>query len=742
MQFHLNNIIRILLFCLVIYFVQFNELKAQTTYQLPPNQPEQDACNALQICGNSFYTPYSYTGTGRKLDLDQTPCFTGPGGGEKNSVWLQIHILQAGNVVFKIKPVNPDDDYDFAVIKITGKSCSSFTSKDVVGCNYNSNVPGSNIDGVIGVSDTSRTPFIKEGTFGNSFAQAVFAKSDDVFLIMINNFGNYVSGGPSKGFTIDFSGSTAIFYNNGSPRLNNIDVPCNNASSITIRTTTDILCSSIAADGSDFATNAPAKIISAAGINCTDRGGYTNSIVINFSSVLPPGSYTISAKKGVDNNTLTGLCNNDLLLPSDTVSFIVKQNAKEVMDNESICYQQLPYSWNGMQIEKGGNNVASYTTASAFGCDSITILNLSVTQAPQQLNISKTICDGDSYILPWDSTINAAGTYVHHYTNTNGCDSLVESINVDVTIPKSGNVDTRDSTIQTGFCQGGFIVLTPKNNFINYLWNTGESSDSITVNIAGTYALVATDTEGCITIDTFVVAAYQRPLAAFSNIEKLCGDTVKTLDAGAGFMHYLWSNGSNAETITTNKPGKFWVTLTSTRNCMNTDTVNVVAEQKPANFLVSDMVKCVYKPITLIPSNNFSSYQWSNGSISKSINVSTGGLYWLNVTDYNGCTGRDSVTVIDSACLEYFFMPTAFTPNNDQLNDIFKPAFAGPLSGYHLSIYNRWGKLIFSTKDPLTGWDGTLGGFQQPMGAYIWICSYTLDGQSPHTEKGTVTLIR
>src|SRR6476469_9949889 len=102
MEFHLHSITRILLFCLVIYFVQLNKLKAQTSYQLPPNQPEQDACNALQICGTSFYTPYSYTGTGRKLDLDETPCFPGADGGEKNSVWLQIHILQAGNIVFEI----------------------------------------------------------------------------------------------------------------------------------------------------------------------------------------------------------------------------------------------------------------------------------------------------------------------------------------------------------------------------------------------------------------------------------------------------------------------------------------------------------------------------------------------------------------------------------------------------------------------------------------------------------------
>ena len=162
----------VLFFCLVLYFVQSNKVMAQATYQLPPNQPEQDACHALPLCGSSFSTPYSYTGTGKTVDLDSTPC----NGGEKNSVWLQIHIATAGNVIFKIKPVSQYDDYDFAVLRVTGKSCSSLTSSDVVRCNFNSNVPGSNIAGEIGLSDTSRTPYVQSGTSGNSFNQAVFCK--------------------------------------------------------------------------------------------------------------------------------------------------------------------------------------------------------------------------------------------------------------------------------------------------------------------------------------------------------------------------------------------------------------------------------------------------------------------------------------------------------------------------------------------------------------------------------------
>ena len=732
----------ILLFCLSIYFVQLNKLSAQITYQLPPNQPEQDACHALQLCGNSFYTPYSYTGIGQKLDLDSTPCLAQGGGGEKNSVWLQLHIATPGNIVFKIKPVDVEDNYDFAIINVTGKSCSALTLNDVIRCNYNSNIQGSSTNGETGLSDTGKILYVQNGTFGESFCQAVFTRADEVYLIMINNLGNYVSGGLSKGFTIDFTGSTSTFYNTASPELSSVDERCNDGKSIILKTSTNILCSSIAADGSDFTTNAPAKIISASGTNCTDRGGYTNSIVINFSSVLPAGNYTISAKKGSDNNTLTGFCSNDLLLPSTPIPFIIKTGSIVKIDEEFICYQQLPYIWNGIQLKQSGNNVATYSVKSSTGCDSTTILNLHVSQAPQKVNIAKTICDGDAYVLPWDSTVSGAGTYIHHYTNSGGCDSIIETVNIKVIIPKGGNVQSRDSTIETGFCFNGSALLRAGNDFINYLWNTGQTSSSIIVNIAGTYSISAIDKDGCITIDTFVVARYPYPTAAFGNVKNLCNDSSIILDAGPGFTYYLWNNGSTSETIITSKPGKFWVALASINKCTATDTISVVKVLKPANFLIPSITRCAYQKLTLTPTSNFEAYIWNDGSFTKSIDVSASGLYWLNVTDYNGCTARDSIKIIDSICPIYFFMPSAFTPNNDTHNDIFKPTFSGGLSVYHMSIFNRWGKLIFSTINPYTGWDGIVGGYPQPVGTYIWVCSYSLNGQSSRTEKGTVTLIR
>jgi gliding motility-associated-like protein len=518
------NLLKFLLI-IAIAFIS-NNINAQATHLLPPNQPEQDACNALVVCGNSFYTPYSYTGTGRILDLASTPCAANYQG-EFNSVWLRLNINTAGKLIFKIIPVDAANDYDFAVLNATINHCNTLSVDDVVRCNFNAN-DGDNNQGISGLSDNSTTSYVEAGTY-EPFCKSINAMAGESYLIMIENFAaNESTGnGALSGFTIDFSGSTATFNNNTVPDLSSANVPCNNARSITVNLNTEVLCNSIAPDGSDFTINAPVAITGAAGINCVNDSGYTRSVVINFFAPLPAGNYIIQSKKGSDGNTLLNLCNNALALPSKQFPFIILSSGIEVTENKVICGEQLPFIWNGITVTKSGDHAADYTTVSSAGCDSTTILNLTVSKAPEQSTLSGTICSYQSYILPWDSTVTSAGMYTHHFKNKAGCDSLFEQ-----------------------------VILK------------------------------------------------------------------------------------------------------------------------------------------------------------------------------------------DSACKQFVYIPTAFTPNSDNRNDIFKPLVSGTLLQYSFTIYNRWGKMIFFSRDSLKGWNGTVDGFQQSEGTYIWICNYQLSGEPFHTEKGTVVLIR
>jgi len=270
---------------------------------LPFNQPEQDACDALEICGNTFTSSFSYQGVGLINDLTNTPCF----GGEGNVMWFRMNIVTGGIIVFTISPLNLTDDYDFAVVDITGKTCSTFTQTDVIRCNFNNNQPGSNINGVVGLNTSSITPFTTAGAFGGSFLQQINANPGDVYLIMVNNFGDPFVGGPSSGFTIDFTGTTATF-NGPTPAMTTLISSCNNATQVTLQMNHNILCNTIAANGSDFSV-AGGSIASAVGVNCGGTNGYTNQLVINFASPLPPGNYNLVAQNGSDGNTLLNTCN-------------------------------------------------------------------------------------------------------------------------------------------------------------------------------------------------------------------------------------------------------------------------------------------------------------------------------------------------------------------------------------------------------------------------------------------------
>ena len=88
-------------------------------------------------------------------------------------------------------------------------------------------------------------------------------------------------------------------------------------------------------------------------------------------------------------------------------------------------------------------------------------------------------------------------------------------------------------------------------------------------------------------------------------------------------------------------------------------------------------------------------------------------------------------------------MPSAFTPNNDGLNDKFSVLSKNPetLSGLYFAVFDRKGNAVFETKSANDGWDGTFNGKPQPMGTYFYMLQYTLDGVK-HLDKGDVTLVR
>ncbi|MGE5107534.1 MAG: gliding motility-associated C-terminal domain-containing protein [Sphingobacteriales bacterium] len=117
--------------------------------------------------------------------------------------------------------------------------------------------------------------------------------------------------------------------------------------------------------------------------------------------------------------------------------------------------------------------------------------------------------------------------------------------------------------------------------------------------------------------------------------------------------------------------------------------------------------------------------------------------YKVIVTDnIAGCTEKSSIKVKVFKTGPQLFVPNAFTPNNDQLNDVLKPIAVGISKLVYFKVYNRWGQQLYSTVSAGKGWDGTLNGREQPSGVYVWVAEAVTYTGVTITQKGTATLIR
>lgn len=334
-------------------------------------------------------------------------------------------------------------------------------------------------------------------------------------------------------------------------------------------------------------------------------------------------------------------------------------------------------------------------------------------------------------------SVNSAGAYWCRIDN--GCGSIADSISV-----SSKALPLVSLGKDTSFCAGSSIVLQSSsgNPGASFLWNTGSNSPGISIDKAGLYWLEASNSCGK-SRDSLNAALIPLPQPVLDKTSVICKGSTHLLDAGNGYSGYTWSNGASTQTINVNNAGTYWVQVKNSNGCTNADTVIIsrIAEL-PASFLPGIDSICSYEKKQLSPAQSYKTYLWNDGSTGRSASISKAGTYWLQVTDNNNCSGRDSITIYSKQCIAGFYVPTAFSPNQDGRNDYFKPIIGGIAVNYQFTIYNRWGQIIFSSRDPLQGWDGRMNGKEPEKGIYIWTCQYQLEGMDRRSEKGTVLLIR
>jgi gliding motility-associated-like protein len=118
------------------------------------------------------------------------------------------------------------------------------------------------------------------------------------------------------------------------------------------------------------------------------------------------------------------------------------------------------------------------------------------------------------------------------------------------------------------------------------------------------------------------------------------------------------------------------------------------------------------------------------------------GEYQYKVTDYNHCELSGGVSINKEYRDCAVFMPNAFSPNGDGMNDIFRAKVHDAVTDFRMAVYGRWGQLVFESRNTDAGWDGTDKGSGVPAGSYLWVVTYTDSKQQAIQQKGTLVLVR
>jgi gliding motility-associated-like protein len=298
------------------------------------------------------------------------------------------------------------------------------------------------------------------------------------------------------------------------------------------------------------------------------------------------------------------------------------------------------------------------------------------------------------------------------------------------------------------------IIQTSTSNSISIIWK-----------ITGTHLITVVEhsVSGC---DGDMRSGYvyvkSPPIANAGPDVVVCYGVNQQLN-GSGGSVYHWSPSNNLSnsnianpTINSQTPGTFIYTLDvsdiNACGASKKDTVVITVLPQAKIFAGNDTSVVMNQSFQLnaidLTKSGFINFSWSpsfglsNSSIKNPIAIlSSDARYIVTAKTAAGCEAKDDISIKVFAQAD-FYVPTAFTPNGDGLNDILKLIPIGIKELKYFNIYNRWGQLVFSTTDPSKGWDGTIAGQQQGTFVFVWVAEAIDYKGNVIRKKGTVTLIR
>lgn len=325
-------------------------------------------------------------------------------------------------------------------------------------------------------------------------------------------------------------------------------------------------------------------------------------------------------------------------------------------------------------------------------------------------------------ITTQDLTNLGPGVYNVEVTDTFGCEitasyEVFEPANIVFNIPDQF-ICSEDELI---------INNNPLPN-VNYSWsppeffnNTNAASPTVNGINPGpgldTLFLTATATSpGACGTDNFRIFIAPLPevslfLAGLDTTALCTGDTLDLFNSASNFGYptvtgFLWNTGSTNDSIRVSNPGLYWLELTNQAGCKERDSLVVVPVTFPAPQIDPEFFICGNSFVTLLASgyDSTATFLWSTNETTETISVNTPGPYTLIVG--NDCSSDTVFTnVVQIPVINEEEMPNIFTPNGDNINDVYSvPALFEYSAKFNVKIFSRWGNKVFETEDKEINW--------------------------------------
>lgn len=274
-----------------------------------------------------------------------------------------------------------------------------------------------------------------------------------------------------------------------------------------------------------------------------------------------------------------------------------------------------------------------------------------------------------------------------------------------------------------------------------YYWSDGSTNPTLLVSRPGRYSVTAITSCKALTDSILIDYALDFDLGRDTT---LCQNqplalTVPVVPAAS----YRWQDGSTRNTFAVSQEGQYSVQVTQA-SCIAADTIRVRYILPPTLDLGPDKDLCGAETFTIKPAVSEGKFRWADDFTDTERTIGSSGTFRASVQ--NDCaTVTDSIQISYGACDCILYAPTGFTPNNDGLNDVFLAYGCGDITITSLSIFDRWGEVIFKTNKVPFQWDGRYRGEFCPIGVYSWRIQYRLStGKevSLNQKTGTLTLVR